>query len=557
MPARKGIAAALLLAATLALATAAQARDLLLFNGRIATQDAKGSFTQALLVRDGRIAATGTTQDLRRRAGADATRIDLGGRTVIPGLIDSHIHAIRAGRTFATEVNWIGATSIVEAMERIAAAARSAPENAWLVVAGGWTPQQFAEGRRPTQAELISAAQGHPAYVQLFYRAALLTPQALEEWGISNDDDAPPGLRLEREDDGALNGWLAGDTPSITRLFERLPPAGVAAAREGTKAFFHELNRYGVTGVIDPGGFNLTPQDYDAVFALHRDNALTLRVAYSICGPTPGKELEELKALTQFLPMGAGDDMLRFNGVGERITWAMYNNDAPTLAQQNAFVDVARWAAGRGLALTVHWNNERSAHYLLDMFERVNAETPLAGLRWSVAHLHDASPASLARMKALGVGWLMQDAMYFAAPSFIRERAQTLGVTPPIASALRLGVQIGGGTDAHRVMSYNPFIALQWMLDGKTVDGVSTRGPAETPTREEALRIWTQGSAWFAFDEDKRGSLEAGKFADLAVLSQDYFSVPVGSIGTTESLLTIVGGRIVHAAGPFASLAGR
>jgi predicted amidohydrolase YtcJ len=535
----------------------AQARDVLFFNGRIATQDAKGSFSEALLVRDGTIAAAGNARDLRRRAGADATRIDLGGRTVIPGLIDSHIHAIRAGRTFATEVNWIGAKTITEAMERIASAARMLPSNAWLVVAGGWTPQQFAEGRRPTQAELVAAAQGRPAYVQLFYRAALLTPETLAAWGIGGDDDAPPGLRLEREDVGALNGWLAGDTPAITRLFERLPATGVAGAAEGTKAFFHELNRYGVTGVIDPGGFNLTPQDYDALFALHRDKALTLRVAYSICGPTPGKELEELKALTQFLPMGAGDDMLRFNGVGERITWAMYNNDAPTQAQKDAFVDVARWAAGRGLALTVHWNNERSAHHLFDMFERVNAETPLAGLRWSVAHLHDASPASLARMKALGVGWLMQNAMYFAAPAFIRERAQTLGVTPPIGSALRLGLPTGGGTDAHRVMSYNPFIALQWMLDGKTVDGVSTRGPNETPTREEALRIWTLGSAWFAFDDDKRGSLEVGKFADLAVLSQDYFSIPVGSIGTTESLLTMVGGKIVHAAGPFAPLVSR
>jgi predicted amidohydrolase YtcJ len=535
----------------------AQARDVLFFNGRIATQDAKGSFSEALLVRDGTIAAAGNARDLRRRAGADATRIDLGGRTVIPGLIDSHIHAIRAGRTFATEVNWIGAKTITEAMERIASAARMLPSNAWLVVAGGWTPQQFAEGRRPTQAELVAAAQGRPAYVQLFYRAALLTPETLAAWGIGGDDDAPPGLRLEREDVGALNGWLAGDTPAITRLFERLPATGVAGAAEGTKAFFHELNRYGVTGVIDPGGFNLTPQDYDALFALHRDKALTLRVAYSICGPTPGKELEELKALTQFLPMGAGDDMLRFNGVGERITWAMYNNDAPTQAQKDAFVDVARWAAGRGLALTVHWNNERSAHHLFDMFERVNAETPLAGLRWSVAHLHDASPASLAHMKALGVGWLMQNAMYFAAPAFIRERAQMLGVTPPIGSALRLGLPIGGGTDAHRVMSYNPFIALQWMLDGKTVDGVPTRGPNETPTREEALRIWTLGSAWFAFDDDKRGSLEAGKFADLAVLSQDYFSIPVGSIGTTESLLTMVGGKIVHAAGPFAALIGQ
>jgi predicted amidohydrolase YtcJ len=194
-------------------------------------------------------------------------------------------------------------------------------------------------------------------------------------------------------------------------------------------------------------------------------------------------------------------------------------------------------------------------HHLLDVFERVNREIPLAKLRWSIAHLHDASDASLQRMKALGVGWLMQDGLYFAAPTYIAERGLIqMRRTPPIVTALRLALPVGGGTDANRVMIPNPFVSLRWMLDGRTVDGIATRGPEEIPSREEALRIYTEGSAWFAHDEGRRGRLMPGMLADLAVLSEDYFSVPISRIGQIQSLLTVVGGKIVYAAGPFSDI---
>jgi predicted amidohydrolase YtcJ len=180
---------------------------------------------------------------------------------------------------------------------------------------------------------------------------------------------------------------------------------------------------------------------------------------------------------------------------------------------------------------------------------------PIAKLRWSIAHLHDASDASLQRMKALGVGWLMQDGLYFSAPSYIAERGPAqMRRTPPIVSALRLALPVGGGTDANRVMIPNPFVSLRWMLDGQTVDGIATRGPEEIPSREEALRLYTEGSAWFAHDESRRGRLLPGMLADLAVLNEDYFSVPLLRIAQIESLMTLVGGKIVYAAGPFSNL---
>jgi predicted amidohydrolase YtcJ len=153
------------------------------------------------------------------------------------------------------------------------------------------------------------------------------------------------------------------------------------------------------------------------------------------------------------------------------------------------------------------------------------------------------------------VAWTVQDAMYFGGEGFLKQAGpEAAKRVPPVMTAKKIGVPVGAGTDAHRVMDYNPFVALQWMLDGKTAGGMTMRGSEEIPTREEALRLYTLGSAWFSFDDGKRGSLAPGKLADLAVLTKDYLSVPVEEIGTIASLLTMVGGRVVHGAGPYAAL---
>ncbi len=529
---------------------AAQPADVVLANGRIVTLDRQSRIADSIAVRGDRIVAVGSATEVRATGGPGTRTIDLGGRTVIPGLIDSHIHAIRAGLRSATETSFIGASTIGEALERIRLAAAQTRGDAWIVVGGGWTPGQFAERRRPTESEIAAAAPGRRVYVQLFYRAILLSQAARQALGIEGEASLPGGAKFERDEAGLANGWIAGDTGAITSLYERLPRPDAREATEGTRRFFAELNRHGVTGIIDPGGHNLAPEEYETLLALWRSGGLTLRVAYSISAPRPGSELDDLRTLTRFLPMGIGDGMLRFNGIGERVTWGLYNNDAPSEAQLRAFTEVAQWAAGRGLTLTAHWNNDRSVHHLLDLFERVDRETPIRGLRWSIAHLHDASDVSLQRMKALGVGWLMQNGLYFAAASFVASRPG-IERSPPIRSAMDLGVAVGGGTDAHRVMSYHPFVSLRWMIDGRTVEGLPTRNSKELPTREEALRLYTQGSAWFAFDEGSRGTLEAGRLADLAVLDRDYLTVPLAEMGATRSLLTMVGGRVVHAAGPF------
>jgi len=268
----------------------AQPADTILVNGKIVTLDEQSSIVQALAIRDDRIVASGASADIAKQAGAGTRVIDLGERTVIPGLIDSHIHAIRAGLKFSTEVSWIGATSIAEAMERIRVAAVHARSGTWIVVGGGWTPAQFAEQRRPTQVEILAAAPDHPVYIQLFYRAVLLTPLGMGALTIRSDADLPGRGKLEHGED---EGWISGDSATITTLYARLPAPPLNEGIEGTRQFLRELNRFGITGVFDPGGHNLAPEEYEALFRLWRADQLTVRIAYSICGPRPGSELAE------------------------------------------------------------------------------------------------------------------------------------------------------------------------------------------------------------------------------------------------------------------------
>jgi predicted amidohydrolase YtcJ len=526
--------------------------DTILINGKILTADDNFTTREAIAIQASTIAAVGRTADIRKLAAPKTRVIDLQGRTVIPGLIDSHLHGIRAGLSFSTEVNWIGAPSLDEGLTRIRQAARTMKPGAWLIVAGGWNVDQFKEKRRPSRTEVEAAAPDNPVYIQLGYGWALMNAAGYKKLEISAETDLPAGARFERDAEGKTTGAITGAQNGIIALFDRLPKPSFEDEVDGMKKFFTELNRLGMTGFVDPGGNNLFPTDYEALFKVWRQHQMTVRVAYALNGQTAGKEFEEYQNLTRMLPMGFGDEWLKFNGIGERITYGMYNNDNPNPTDTQKFMEIAKWAAQRDMSLTIHWTRDASVDRLLTVFENLNREVPITNLRWSIAHLNDASEKSLQRMKALGVGWTVQDAMYFDGENFQRQNGvEAARRSPPVNTAKKIGVAVGAGTDAHRVASYNPFTALQWFIDGKTVGGVAVRGPEETPTRADALRFYTIGSAWFSRDEKSRGSLEPGKFADLAVLSKDYMTVPAEQIGSIESVLTMVGGKIVYTAAAY------
>ena len=529
--------------------------DMLLLNGKVLTVDKDFSTREALAIRDGKVLATGSDADIRKLATRDAKIINLGGRTVIPGLTDAHLHGVRAALTYAVEVNWIGVTTIEEALSRLKAAAAGSQPGAWIIVAGGWMDIQFREKRKPTQAEIMAAAPGRPVYLQQLYEWVLLSPEAMAAMKIASEADVPAGGKLTLGGDGKPNGEISGSALTMGALFNKLPRPTFAQEKEGSRLFYRELNRLGLTGFIDPAGVSVFPASYKPSLDLWKEGKLTVRLAYHISSQTPGREFEDYKNQTQLLVSGFGDDMMKFNGLGEIVTWASWTDGDPTPEAFARLREVVRWAAENRMGFEIHWNPERTVGKLLDIFEETNHEFPITSLRWAINHLHDASESSLKRMKALGVGWSVQDSLYFSGARF----KQVFGVavsqrSPPIRTALDLGVMVGGGTDAHRVSSYNPFVSLRWYLDGRAIDGVTTSAESEHPTREQALRMYTLNSAWFAHDDDKRGSLEPGKYADLAVLTKDYMSVPTDEIGGIESLLTMVGGKAVYGAGPFAGL---
>jgi predicted amidohydrolase YtcJ len=550
---RTAVAAFALLCLALPTSTAsAQTADTVLFNGKILTVDKDFSVQQALAIGHGQVLASGSTAAMKKLAGDKAKLIDLGGRTVIPGLTDGHIHGIRAALTFGTEINWIGVPTLKEALEKIRQAGKAQKPGSWIVVAGGWTEEQFAEKRRPTPREVAEAAPDNPVYIQHLYDWLLLTPKAMEVLNIRDDADVTPGGKLERDGANRPTGIVTGNGNTLGKIFDRLPKPTLAQQVDGSKSFFREMNSLGITGIVDGGGVSMYPASYQAVFKLWQDKQLTLRVAYHLCAPKPGSELADLQNLTQLLPQGFGDSMLHFNGPGEILIWADWTDGDITPDGKAKLAELLRWAASKSYTIQLHWNPDRTVHDLFDVVEDIAKDYPVRDLRWTVLHLYNASEDNLKRMKSLGLIWGVQDGPYFGGERLQREvgveKARGL---PPIATALKLGLTVAGGTDAHRVSSYNPFVSLQWYLDGTTIGGVKTRDDAEAPSRRQALEMYTRNTAFMANEDERRGTLEPGKFADLAVISADYLTAPVKEIGKIRSLLTMVGGKVVYAAEPF------
>jgi len=536
--------------------------DMTLVGGKIVTVDQNATVAEALAIRDGKISVIGSSAEIRMLAGPRTTIVELDGRTVIPGLIDSHLHAIRDGRTFVIRLDWSRVSTLKQALDTIRVAGRETSPGSWIVVIGGWDPYQLAERRSPTPQELDDAAPDHPVYVQQLYDLAVLNQRAMQALVITALTAVPPAGKVELDAGGKPTGVIKadGNVATLAGLERRLPEPSFEQQVDSTRAYFRSLNRAGITGILDGGGSDFVPAQYQALFALWRRGGLTLRVRYDLTSPNPGTELSDIKTFTQLLPPRFGDDWLRFNGPGEIVIWGMHDGSAtaktftPSPEAKAALLDFAHWAGRNGYPLHIHASQNSSAEQILDVFEQVNMTTPIAPLRWAIIHIEDASDETLRRMKTLGVGYAVQDRLYFAGDDYAKLRpAETLRRAPPVVTAMKMGIKVSGGTDALAISSFNPFVSLRWFLDGKTITGATTRSPDQLPSRLDALRIYTLNSAWMTFDENERGSIEVGKLADIAVLDRDYMAIPTHEIAKIESVLTIVGGKIVYAAGAWPS----
>ncbi|WP_321810474.1 amidohydrolase [Burkholderia sp. BCC1985] len=544
----------------------AEAADLIVYNGKIATQDARQSFVTALAVKDGRILASGSGRDVLRHARDGTPRIDLNGRTVIPGLNDSHLHMIRGGLNFNLELRWDGVPTLADALGMLRRQVLRTPAPHWVRVVGGWTEFQFAEKRGPTVAELNAIAPDTPVFILHLGDSALLNAAALRAIGYGRDTSDPPGGEIQRDRLGRPTGMLIArpDMGILHAVLERAPKLGHDEQINSTRHFMRELNRFGVTSAIDAGGdFQAYPDDYAAIMALAKRGELTVRIAYSLFVQQAGRELDDYTRWVTLAKPGDGDAFLRMNGAGELLVYsaADFGNfleprpDLPDALEAELAV-VVRLLVRHRWPFRLHATYDESIGRFLNVLEAVNRELPFDGLRWFFDHCETISDANIARIAALGGGVTVQHRMAFQGEYFIaRYGAEAAARTPPIRAMLAAGLPVGAGTDATRIASYNPFLSLYWMVSGRTVGGTALYPEWNRLGRMEALRRYTVGSAWFSNEDDRKGALVPGQYADFAVLTDDYFTIDEAQIKTLSSVLTVVGGKVVHADDEFAPLA--
>lgn len=536
--------------------------DLILINGKIATQDARRTFADSVAIKDGRFLAAGGEKEIMRFKGGQTKVLNLNKRTVIPGLQDSHTHPIRGGLSYNQELRWDGVTSLADALRMLKTQAQNTPAPQWIRVVGGWSEFQFKERRLPTLKEINEVAPDTPVFVLHLYAQAMLNRAALSAIGYTKDTPDPEGGEIQRDKQGNPTGLLIAK-PNAQILYSALakgPKLGYDDQVNSTRQFMREMNRLGVTSVIDAGGgFQNYPDDYKVVEQLNKDNHLTTRFAYNLFPQKPKEELKDFQKWSKLVKQGQGDDFYRHNGGGEMLVFSAadfenFLEPRPDLASsmEEELFRVVSFLAENKWAFRLHATYDESITRALNVYERVHRDVPIDKLHWIIDHAETVSDKNIERIKKLGGGIAVQHRMAYLGEHFLdRYGKQQIKRTPPIKRMLELGVPVGAGTDATRVASYNPFVSLYWLVSGKTVGGLQMYDDANRLDRMEALRLWTVGSSWFSSDEGKKGSIVAGQLADLAVLSADYFNVPEEQIKSLESVLTIVGGKVVYAAQEF------
>jgi predicted amidohydrolase YtcJ len=539
--------------------------EMVIHNAKIAT-NAAPTFVEAIAITGGKVASVGTEQEIFQLRGPKTRVIDGKGRTVIPGLNDSHMHPIRGGLNYNMELRWDGVPSLADALRMLKDQAARTPAPQWVRVVGGWTEFQFAERRMPTLDEINAAAPDTPVFILHLYDRALLNGAALRAVGYDKNTPEFPDGQVQHDKRGNPTGLLLA-MPNANILYSTLAK-GPKLTREdqinSSRLFFRELNRFGITSAIDAGGgFQNYPDDYQVVDELHRNGELSIRLAYNLFTQKPKQELSDFQRWTTMMKPGAGDDYFRVNGAGETLVFSAADfedfleprpDKAPVMESELKAV-VHHLVANRW-PFRLHTTYNETIERALNVYEEVNREVPFDGLHWFFDHCETISDRNIERVRALGGGIAVQNRMAFQGEYFVeRYGAKQARRTPPIRRMLELGVPVGAGTDATRVSSYNPFVSLHWLITGKTVGGLSLYGEDNRFDRLEALKLYTMGSSWFSSEDGKKGALAPGQLADLAVLSADYFSIPIDEIKQLESMLTIVGGNIVYATGDFSNLA--
>ena len=545
--------------------TARLTADIILTGGVVSTLTTVSSVPSevaAVAIRDGRILAVGSDAEIRSLTCSTTKEYRLGGRRVVPGLADGHVHALRAGRTWNDELRWENVYDLDEALALISERAATTPDGQWIRIVGGWHEKQFKQGRGPTRAELDEVAPRHPVYAQTRYDYAQLSSLAMTAIGLNEDVAAEVELvaaksagggRFERDEAGQLTGRGFG-LPVMGWFYRQLPVPTFEEQVASTAALSQEFARLGMTGAIDGGGVNSGPAAYGAMYEAWRRGLLKTRIRLFKHATQDGTETQDFAGYFRFEHPRSGDAMLQVSGLGEVFVWRSHDRfnlagDVSPEAERELRALLLE-SARLGWTIQLHVHSDEFYELTLRVWESVHQVHPIDELRWTMVHAEPVRAEDVARFRALGAGVSMQSLMRLSGESAISEwGAERVGASPPVRALLDAGVPLVLGSDAMRVANYNAWVSLEWFVTGLTVSGTPTITGENLHSREEALRGYTLGPAWNTFEENERGSLEPGKLADLAVLSEDYFAVDDNRIHEIVSELTLLAGEEVWSSG--------
>ena len=501
---------------------------LVLVNGKIVTVDEQFSIRQAVAIEGERITVVGEDAAVLARSPADARVADLGGRTVIPGLIDNHNHFVRA--TEHAEVRLDGVRTRAVALDLLGRGAAGLPDGQWLLTLGGWHEEQWTGDRRElTLAELDAVAPSRPAFIQAQYDHASVNTVWLDAMNVPASD----GLRT--------TGRVGGGLVALNRAAASFPAGGTQEAR--VRAAMAYYNSLGLTTVFDPGGVGVSDAAYTAIQAMAGRGELTLRVLTTLgagVDDAAGAFADKVKASSPF----QGDHWYDRIAVGE-IYHAPFHWDhagrppAPSAADIAAASEILATAAITGWPVQTHSVTTGGLALVLDAYEQADKLRPVRPLRWSITHAEGITPEQIERARRLGVS------VQLRSQSVIRDGRATVA---PLRLLQDSGLSWGLGTDGTRAAQINPFVSLWWAVTGRSL--VGTQILDEPLTREEALIAHTRSNAQLVFRENYLGSIRPGLLADLLVLDGDYLTVPVDEIRDIRPAATIVSGEVVHGALP-------